>query len=241
MPNAYVLDCRMTGRPRIHPLPAIGTTFNRLTVIGESVSGHRNAPAIPCRCECGRECVIDFTALRTGQTKSCGCLKSERFGHGRTTHGLSRTPLYRVWCGMRERCANSAHTVYRYYGARGITVCPEWNSDYPAFYAWATANGYREGLEIDRIDGDGNYAPDNCRWVTRVANIENRSVTRWIEAFGERKTASQWTQDARCSVSAPLIRGRIADGWDHESAVARPPFTTEESAANARAHKRTGS
>lgn len=178
MPNANVLDCRM-GRPRIFPLPNIGQRFGRLAVIADPVRGHRGATSIPCRCDCGQERVIDFTALRTGQTQSCGCLKSERFGHGRTTHGGASDRLYGIWIGMRERCSYEKHVVFRYYGGRGIRVCDAWRQSYEEFRAWALANGYDDHLEIDRIDADGNYAPENCRWVTAAFNRQQANRRRW--------------------------------------------------------------
>lgn len=240
MPNAKMLNCRMTGRPRTFPLPAIGDRFGRLVVVGEPERGHRGATSVPCRCDCGQERTVDFTTLRTGETRSCGCLKRERFGRGRTTHGLSRTPLYRVWCGMRERCANPSHTVYRYYGGKGVRVCDEWEADYAAFHLWATENGYRPGLEIDRIDSNGNYSPSNCRWTTRDENIRNRSVTILITAFGETKTAAERATDARCVVNALCLKHRVAIGWPAEKAIITPAMTITQSAANARAHKQNG-
>lgn len=94
------------------------------------------------------------------------------------THGLSLHPLYAVWNSMRNRCNNPKNPGYSRYGGRGITVCAEWDASLTAFMEWAYANGYQEGLTIDRTDNDGNYCPQNCRWVTYLVNLRNRAATR---------------------------------------------------------------
>lgn len=92
-------------------------------------------------------------------------------------HGLSRkTPLYKVWCGMRRRCHEPKAQNYRWYGGRGIAVEEPWKTDFMSFYRWATASGYEPGMELDRMNNDGNYSPDNCRWVVKLANLKNRST-----------------------------------------------------------------
>ena len=107
--------------------------------------------------------------------KSCGCIKSN-FKHGL---GL-KSKIYFMWHDMKTRCYNKKSDRYNAYGKRGITVCDEWRKDYIIFYNWALKNGWKEGLQIDRIDNDGNYCPDNCRFVTNIVNSRKRQNTIWV-------------------------------------------------------------
>lgn len=108
-------------------------------------------------------------------------------------HGKSKTKLYKVWIDMRARCNRPSHHSYGRYGGRGIYVCSEWES-FTIFYEWAYSHGYREGLEIDRINNDSGYNPDNCRWCTRKVNDNNRSTCRFIEYNGETHTLKEWCE-----------------------------------------------
>lgn len=149
-----------------------GQRFGRLTVLSEHPKRYRTSVQWVCRCDCGSETIVVGNKLRNGHTKSCGCLQKERTSKAKKTHGRTREPLHVLWVGMRSRCNNENHTSYEDYGKRGITVCDEW-SDYENFRKWALQNGYKKGLEIDRIDNDKGYSPENCRWVTRKANMRN--------------------------------------------------------------------
>ena len=143
-------------------------------------------------------------------------------------HGMARTaggkksPLYRVWTGMRERCSNPNHYLYRHYGGRSIRVCEEWES-FPAFQEFAVAAGYRRGLSIDRIDNNRGYSPDNVRFVTMVEQGRNRRNTRWLTAFGETKPRGAWCEDPRCLVRYSTLCSRLHKGWPDEIALATPP------------------
>ena len=109
-------------------------------------------------------------------------------------HGGSSTPLYHVWCTMKRRCYTKTDKHYQWYGARGIMICSEWLELEP-FHDWALANGYKHGLTLDRIDNDGNYCPENCRWVTMKEQSNNRRSTIYYEKGGEIKTLSQWADE----------------------------------------------
>ncbi len=140
----------------------------------------------------------------------------------RIIHRKTGTRIYRIWRGLQTRCQNKKVKDFPRYGGRGITVCEEWDASFLAFESWALANGYADDLCIDRIDNDSGYSPENCRWVTLKANNGNRCSSRFLEAFGETKTMSQWTEDERCIVCKATFEYRIRTGWDVEAAIVRP-------------------
>lgn len=146
-----------------------GMRFGRLIVLQRCGSKGGNA-AWECACECGNKVVVKGNNLIFGTSRSCGCLERELVAERMTTHGMSTTPLYRTWAGIKRRCYNRNLKVYQKYGAKGITMCDEWKDSFLAFCNWAVANGYKEGLTIDRIDSAGNYEPNNCQWLTRSEN-----------------------------------------------------------------------
>lgn len=139
-------------------------------------------------------------------------------GGRRFKHGLWNTRVYRTWSGMHTRCNNSKGHNYRYYGARGIRVCEEW-SEFTRFYDWAIANGYRDDLTIDRINNEGNYEPDNCRWIPPAAQSKNRRSVTSLVAFGEQKSLTEWAADPRCMVSRKTIMKNLRRGWNPEKAL----------------------
>lgn len=152
----------------------IGEKYGRLTVV-EFDRLQRHKTYWKCICDCGMTVIATGNNLRSGNTKSCGCLRrelSQKQGFNNTQHGEShnnRTRLYTIWCGMRQRCSNPNRDAYKHYGGKGVTVCHEWE-DYEAFKLWANKNGYSDALSIDRVNPNKGYSPENCRWITPSEN-----------------------------------------------------------------------
>lgn len=159
-----------------------GKTFNHLKVIGFAGSDGRYG-YWKCRCLlCGSVTTVRTGCLKSGKTKSCGCLNDIR-RHEPVSHGHAHERLYWVWNGMKGRCGNQNHSEYSRYGGRGIRVCDEWANDYMAFRTWAYSHGYDENAPqgactIDRIDVNGNYEPSNCRLVDMKVQSNNRRNSR---------------------------------------------------------------
>lgn len=134
------------------------------------------------------------------------------------THGMTNTRLYRIWWAMRERCKNKKRPNYKYYGEKGIMVCPEWDGDFRAFYDWSMANGYKDNLTIDRVNGNGNYEPSNCRWVTPTEQVNNRPTYNHILTLnGEAHTIAEWAR--LLNINRTTINARLKLGWSVEKAL----------------------
>lgn len=158
-----------------------GQRFGRLVVLGEYQPPQKEVHSQwVCQCDCGNKTIVRGSSLTYGATRSCGCLRDETAKKPRK-HGGSRTKLYAVWVAMKNRCKNEKDMHYSNYGGRGIFVCDEWDSSFEAFRDWALANGYREGLSIDRIDNDGPYSVENCIWTDKHTQAVNRRTHRGQE------------------------------------------------------------
>lgn len=158
--------------------------FGRLTVL-ECVGRDNNGNALwRCKCDCGKENIVDGCRLRKGNTKSCGCYNIYRTKICNSTHKKSKTRLYAIWGGIKTRCSNPKCEAFKEYGGRGIKFCKDWVF-YENFEKWALNNGYSNNLTIDRIDNNGNYEPDNCRWVTMKKQSNNRRSNRYVEYNGK--------------------------------------------------------
>lgn len=125
----------------------------------------------------------------------------------RAKTGKTGTRIYRTWYGMHRRCKNDKHKDFKYYGEKGICVCDDW-AIFENFYIWGINNGYRDDLTIDRIDVNGNYCPENCRWITPMEQKNNMSSNKFITCFGETKTLAEWSRDSRCVVGYKTLAHR---------------------------------
>ena len=173
-----------------------GEKYGRLTVIRflEKV-GRRSY--WECVCDCGNVIRAEKSHLRSGHTKSCGCLKNEIVGNRNRRTGLSGTKIHFCYRNMINRCTWEKYHLFKDYGGRGITICPEWNDrvyGFERFVEWAFANGYREDLTLDRIDPDGNYCPENCRWVDKYVQANNKRHNLKLKINGEIDTIGNWAR-----------------------------------------------
>ena len=199
-----------------------GQVFGRLTVLGlKSRGGGYGATRLywNCRCECGALTTCLTHALRSGGSKSCGCLNLDRVHERNKTHGKTGSIEYSVWISMKGRCTNPRSDCYDRYGGRGIKVCDRWLNSFENFLA---DMGPRPSLaySIDRIDNNGNYEPGNCRWATMKAQGSNKRSNRLLEHNGLAMTISQWT--AHLGFGRGLIPNRLKSGWSVERTLTEP-------------------
>lgn len=173
-----------------------GKRFGRWTVLKRAENAGGRVRYV-CLCDCGERRKVLAQNLTNGRSESCGCSNREkaasRMQKQATTHGESKTRLYSTWKAMRVRCNAKNGRDVKLYSGRGIKVCEEWNKFEP-FRDWAMSHGYRDDLEIDRIDNNGNYEPSNCRWATRTEQVRNRQNTYTETINGETKSVAEWCE-----------------------------------------------
>lgn len=197
-----------------------GQRFGRLVVLGREGRDKRNQATWRCQCDCGGTLIANTRALRSGNTRSCGCLHKEITRARLLTHGEGRTwaitPEYRSWRSMITRCYNSNLPSYKNYGARGISVCGRWRNSYEAFLQ---DMGRRPTLKhtLDRIDNDGNYEPSNCRWATRTGQVRNRRDTRRVVVNGISLSLAQACEER--GLPYDTVHDRLERGWSVERAL----------------------
>lgn len=201
------------------PSLLVNSRFERLTVISFEGRNKEYRPLLKCICDCGNVIIANYKLLKNGHVKSCGCLKKDlstiinhKHGCAKDKNTGKKVKLYGVWCSMKERCYNPHSKPFRYYGEKGVTVCAEWVDDFSVFQDWALSNGYNEALSIDRINSNGDYSPENCRWATRITQSRNRSCIKSIEMNGDLKTIPEWSD--LTGLSTRTINQRLRRGWE---------------------------
>ena len=195
-----------------------GQVYGRLTVIRRVTINDKPRTYWDCTCSCGKTVVVWGDSLRRGATRSCGCFMRERAVETNTTHGLRNHPLYFVWNGMRDRCYKETHPRYKDWGGRGVKFCDRW-LNFKNFYDDMSPT-YQKGLTIDRIDNDGDYSPDNCRWATHKEQANNQRSNRVLEFNGKNQTLAQWSEELNINYDA--LRDRLNEEWSVEDALTTP-------------------
>lgn len=173
-----------------------------------------------CKCDCGNYVRVRADQLKNDRIQSCGCMSRILSGEKHKKHGMKKTRLYRIWHNMKYRCENKRAKDYYRYGGRGITVCDEWSNDFRPFCAWATGNGYQDGLSLDRVDNSKGYSPENCRWASGKEQCRNRRNNLLIEYRGEQKTMAEWCE--LLGVDRALAYRRHRAGWTSEKTFETP-------------------
>jgi hypothetical protein len=175
-------------------------------------------PYVLCRCDCGAEKEVALVSIRTGRSRSCGCLRRE-VGPSNKRHGLSDSKTYNVWLGMRQRCLNPNNPAYTNYGGRGITIAPAWDT-FDQFLA--DMGEVPEGMTLERKDNDKGYGPDNCVWASRLEQGRNTRKCRQITHNGQTKTLAEWAHEY--SINRQTLGKRLDTGWSMERALSTSPL-----------------
>jgi len=194
-----------------------GQRFNRLTaLIPVKIAASREMYWV-CKCDCGGDALATTANLRRGRVRSCGCLNVDRNKETKITHGMTRTRTYTIWFGMKRRCDDPSQDNYSHYGGRGISYDPRWRL-FANFFA--DMGKAPEGLQLDRIDNEGNYCKENCRWVTPRTNSNNRSNSDFVEYAGERVTVTELAR--KLGMKPITLESRLYDGWSLDRAIRTP-------------------
>lgn len=207
----------------------IGERFGRLVITGVAPeyiapSGGKHKRVI-CKCDCGSVVTVLREHITSGSQKSCGCLRRE---NGVLKHGEIHTRLYKIWGNMRNRCSNANNPAWENYGGRGITVCKEWDA-FQVFRDWANANGYNDGLTIDRVNNNEGYCPENCRWTDNYSQANNKRANHLIIYQGEVHTIAEWA--VLLGIPYKTLHRRIVGlGWKVDRAFTQPVRTKIDSA-----------
>lgn len=199
-----------------------GQRFNNLTVISQEPNDRGGVTRWLCLCDCGKYTTVRGSNLKNGSVKSCGCLRHKKPYNW--AHGKSQTKDYRKWISMKRRCNDKTDPHYDNYGGRGIKVCDEWATDFNSFLEWVSKTRVDDDLTLERIDVNGDYCPDNCTWVDRKSQANNRTSNLVFTYKGETKNLMQWCEDL--GLKYVTIYSRIyRNGWDFEKAITTPVIT----------------
>ena len=142
-------------------------------------------------------------------------------GHNFYKHGLCGHPLHNIWRGMKKRCYQINSKTYKDYGARGISICKEWLDDFVVFYNWSLENGYKQGLSIERNNHNGNYEPNNCRWIPRLKQNSNTRSSHFITFNNKTMTLLEWSRET--NIGHATIINRLKSGWPIEKVLTEKP------------------
>jgi len=202
-------------------LDLTGQRFNRLIALRQTSKSNSGKLKWLCQCDCGNTVEAISSNLKGGQTNSCGCYHKEQTSKAKQTHGQSKTPDYKIWKTMTQRCFNSKQAMYKHYGGKGILVCDKWLT----FENFIADMGPRPSTKhsIERRNNDGNYEPSNCYWTTSKEQANNRSTNCLVTYQGDTKTLTQWCEELNLPVARKAIWHRLVKlGWSPEKAFTEP-------------------
>ena len=192
-----------------------GDKYNRLTAIRfDHKRGNQQYWLF--KCDCGNEKMLDVSDVKSGNTKSCGCLQKEKIGNLNRTHSMSYTKEYKSWLAMKQRCLNPNEKRYSDYGGRGIKVCSRWMS-FKSFFK--DMGKRREGMSIDRIDNSKGYSPENCRWTTAKEQSNNTRRNHFLTFNNKTQTIAQWAR--KLEINYGTLYTRLKKGWSVERALTK--------------------
>lgn len=200
-----------------------GRIFPTFTILArEGGGGHCKQARWRCRCQCGKEFVADGADLRRGKVTSCGCITRQKRIERKTTHGMSRSWIYRLWSNEKKRCTCPTDKDWPRYGGRGIIMCPEWVMSFKAYYAHVSTLPHfgEKGYTLNRIDNDGPYAPGNVEWATHKTQANNRTNNRFITWQEETHTLAEWEEIT--GINQMTISTRIKRGMSINESLSRP-------------------
>lgn len=204
MPRKHSFEDQLPGR------------LKPVVCVGKTAGGHR---LWECVCTCGNTCVVAAYKLKSGHTRSCGCLQKEtasEIGKAAATHGKTGSPEYYVWHGMKSRCYREDDPGYHRYGGRGITVCDRWLESFENFYADMGDKPSSE-YSLDRIDVNGPYSPENCRWATVEQQANNKRSNVVLTSNGKSQTGAQWAREL--GIPLATLQWRLHNGWEVSRAL----------------------
>lgn len=212
-------SCGCANKTKYYKVNMVGKKFGMLLVLEEKHNYGKDI-ILKCKCDCGNIVDVYKNNLTKGTTISCGCYHKEVCRNMLSTHKLSKQPLYKRFMKMIYRCENPHCKAYKNYGGRGIKVCDEWRKDFTSFYNWAMSNGYKEDLSIERIDVNGDYCPENCKFIPILEQAKNKTNTIWITYNGETHYLAEWSRIT--GFNAQTIRNRLNKyGYDNLDKVIR--------------------
>ena len=201
-------------------LSIIGKKFNRLLVVEYVKLDKNNRAIFKCQCDCGNIKNIIGSLVKSGKTKSCGCLHKEKV----TTHGMYKTSTYQVWVDMKDRCYNYNNCSYNDYGGRGIFVCDSWLNSFENFYN--DMGDKPKGRSLNRVNNDGWYSPDNCKWSTPKEQNRNMRSNIWITYDNETKCLSDWADFF--NINRSTFKRKFNKGWSIEKIIKTSPIRINE-------------
>ena len=192
-----------------------------LTVLTRANNAKQGKAQWLCQCDCGNRKILSSEHLisKSHPAKSCGCMTRALISKGNSKHGMAHHPAFGVWHSMKQRCEDSNHPAFHNYGARGIAVCPQWRNDFAQFWR-DMGPTYQTGLELDRMDNNKGYSPENCRWVSRKVNNRNRRSNHVIDTPYGRMTVASFSELTGIGVTTILYR--VSHKWPTELLCVRP-------------------